>query len=1166
MRLYRKADIVRECDDGDFRRGLGYFRQGLVLKAQMSADGLVIEGKVRGSYAAPYRQHIDISSSNRSILIQGSCSCPVGYNCKHVVAVLLTGLQEAQKPATIPAVSLRPEVANWLEALEKAANTPKMDPNAYPEDIRQRLVYVLDPSDLRNNFGASPASLQIYSVRLLKSGDYSSRTSIYEPERAINYSPANYLRPVDMEILRNLHWAQRTGQYRSSHRGHDLARITGGADLLHKIISTGRCHYGSINGPCLNAGPERHGEFIWRTMEDGEQKLQACLRGQQKNGDESNSLLVLPLVPPHYLDLNTRQCGPLDLGLDAVLAARLAAAPVLKPQEAALVRPQMEGQFNPLAKNTIPLPEAPEKISTRNVKPVPVLRLILGELKYNPAFFAAHRYYQSPPFEKITLPLARLSFDYDGQEVAHHNEAGTIEIMEDSMLTIIPRDMATEAQARQTVEELGFERIQDSSLLSKPHHHVEDFYLMPVDFDRLQPERPSAELYFHDDERFIHLSTEIVPWLAKDKGWRIEIEKDYPYRIVEDDTQWWAEIDYGSGIDWFSFAVGMDIDGERLNLLPTLMEIIRKLPDIIGGIVDAEQRDDLLEDIFNEDSVMWHRLEDGRLLPLPGPRLLPIVRILLDLAGIGHRFTRFEDGVLHLSPLEAAALSGFEETCADLQWRGHQRVNELGSKLRKVVRGGLSDITPPPGLTDTLRPYQQEGLNWLEFLRETGFGGVLADDMGLGKTLQALAFLLLEKQAGRLQNPVLIVSPTSVLPNWQAELNKFAPELGVLRLHGPDRKELFGKLNGHDILLTTYPLLARDRDFWLEQRFHAVILDESQVIKNPKAQVSQVAARLNADIRLALTGTPVENNLDELWALFRFLNPGFLGDLKTFRRHFRTPIEKHGDKGAQAFLAQRLKPFMLRRTKDQVALELPPKINITEYVELEGAQRDLYETIRLMMDEKVRKAIAEKGLARSRIIVLDALLKLRQACCDPRLVKLSSARGVKKSAKLIRLMEMLPELITEGRRVLLFSQFTSMLDLIRPELDKHKINYVEITGKTKDRETPVQQFQAGEIPLFLISLKAGGTGLNLTAADTVIHYDPWWNPAVENQATDRAHRIGQDKPVFVHRLMVKNSVEEAIKQLKDKKARLAAGLFSEAAGQSFTLDETDINALFAPLD
>ena len=367
-------------------------------------------------------------------------------------------------------------------------------------------------------------------------------------------------------------------------------------------------------------------------------------------------------------------------------------------------------------------------------------------------------------------------------------------------------------------------------------------------------------------------------------------------------------------------------------------------------------------------------------------------------------------------------------------------------------------------------------------------------------------------------------------------------------------------------MLTTYPLLARDHEVLLGQEFHVAILDEAQAIKNPKATVSGLAHRLKARHRLALTGTPLENNLGEVWSLFEFLCPGLLGDESTFRRTFRTPIEKHGDKAAQAFLSRRLKPFMLRRTKEEVATELPAKTEIVEHVRLEGAQRDLYETVRVLMHAKVRDEIARKGLAKSHIVFLDALLKLRQICCDPRLLKLPQARKVKQSAKLERLMEMLPELIAEGRRVLLFSQFTSMLALIEEELIALEIPYVKLTGDTADRATPVKAFQSGKVPLFLLSLKAGGTGLNLTAADTVIHYDPWWNPAVENQATDRAHRIGQDKPVFVYKLIVEEGIEEAIEQLKARKAALAEALFDGASKTRLDLNEADISALFAPLD
>jgi SNF2 family DNA or RNA helicase len=281
---------------------------------------------------------------------------------------------------------------------------------------------------------------------------------------------------------------------------------------------------------------------------------------------------------------------------------------------------------------------------------------------------------------------------------------------------------------------------------------------------------------------------------------------------------------------------------------------------------------------------------------------------------------------------------------------------------------------------------------------------------------------------------------------------------------------------------------------------------------------------------------------------------------------YRTPIEKHGDDARRRSLARRIRPFLLRRTKDQVEADLPAKTEIVRPVELSGGQRDLYETVRTSMHERVRAEIEARGLARSRIVVLDALLKLRQVCCDPRLVKLDAAKRVKDSAKLELLMQMLEELLPEGRRVLLFSQFTSMLELIERELASRSIGYLKLTGETRDRATPVRRFQEGKVPLFLISLKAGGTGLNLTAADTVIHYDPWWNPAVENQATDRAHRIGQDKPVFVYKLIVSGSVEEKISALQASKAALAAGVLGEDVQSSLPLTAEDVAALFEPLE
>jgi SNF2 family DNA or RNA helicase len=438
--------------------------------------------------------------------------------------------------------------------------------------------------------------------------------------------------------------------------------------------------------------------------------------------------------------------------------------------------------------------------------------------------------------------------------------------------------------------------------------------------------------------------------------------------------------------------------------------------------------------------------------------------------------------------------------------------------------------------------------------------------MGLGKTIQALAHLLVEKDSGRADRPSLVVAPTSLMTNWRQETERFAPQLKVLVLHGQDRKQHFDRIKEHDLVVTSYPLLVRDEAVLLKEDFHCVILDEAQYIKNPKTTYAQVAWSLKARHHLCLTGTPMENHLGELWSLFNFLLPGFLGDELRFNAIFRRPIEKQNHDERRKLLARRVAPFILRRRKEDVLKELPAKTEIIQKVELTSAQRDLYESVRLAMHARVKEEVARKGMSRSHIVILDALLKLRQICCHPQLLSLPSAKKVTESAKLELLMDLLPEMIDEGRRILLFSQFTSMLALIEEELAKVKIPYVILTGQTTDRATPIDQFQNGEVPLFLISLKAGGTGLNLTAADTVIHYDPWWNPAVENQATDRAHRIGQTKKVFVYKLITEGTVEEKIVALQVRKKELVEGLLDEDRKENVKLSQEDIDLLFAPLE
>lgn len=514
--------------------------------------------------------------------------------------------------------------------------------------------------------------------------------------------------------------------------------------------------------------------------------------------------------------------------------------------------------------------------------------------------------------------------------------------------------------------------------------------------------------------------------------------------------------------------------------------------------------------------------------------LQPLFHTLMEL----YNNTGFKGDSLRLPTFKIADFNDLEE----INFKQAPSLKNLQQQLKNFK--GLKSIPPSRALQAELRDYQQKGLDWLMFLFQHEFGGILADDMGLGKTLQTLAFIQKLKASRKLSNGALIVAPTSLIWNWLAEANKFTPNLKCLVLHGSQRAEYFAQLANHDVIITTYALVQRDAELYHQHHFTLTVLDEAQNIKNRNAKTTRMVKQLPSRMRLALTGTPLENHLGELWSIMDFALPGLLGNHEFFSKHYRTPIEQM-DADASKNLSKKVAPFMLRRTKDAVATELPEKTEIVQHVQLENDQKSLYESIRVSMEKRVRELIKQKGVAKSHIEFLDALLKLRQACIDPRLVKLSQAKKVKTCAKMEWLTNSLPEMVDEGRKILVFSQFTEMLDLIETELEKLKLPSVKLTGSTRNRQEIITTFQQGDVPIFLISLKAGGAGLNLTAADTVIHVDPWWNPAVENQATDRAHRIGQDKPVFVYKLVASATIEEKIQLLQKEKQALADNLFDE---------------------
>ncbi len=490
------------------------------------------------------------------------------------------------------------------------------------------------------------------------------------------------------------------------------------------------------------------------------------------------------------------------------------------------------------------------------------------------------------------------------------------------------------------------------------------------------------------------------------------------------------------------------------------------------------------------------------------------------------------------------------------------RTDEEFERRRERLRNfsSIKEVPLPAGFVGELRPYQKAGYNWLHFLHEYEFGGCLADDMGLGKTVQVLAFLLSLRENGHAQAADLIVVPRSLLVNWQREAACFTPSLKVVLHFGPARSKEQPAFDDYDLVITTYGTMLRDIEMLQKYRFHYVVLDESQAIKNPLAKTSRAARKLNSEHRLVMTGTPVENTTFELWSQFTFLNPGLLGGLEYFKTEFGTPIEKKQDEEASAFLRRLVYPFILRRTKDQVAPELPPRTERVVYCDMEPAQKKFYHRTRDYYRKQLLSVMETEGMQRARFKILEGLLRLRQICNHPKLVK-ENFRG--DSGKMEVILDTLETLRSEGHKALVFSQFVQMLTLLRRELDKRGIPYEYLDGSTTNRQKHVDHFQEDEsIPFFLISLKAGGVGLNLTAADYVLHVDPWWNPAVEMQATDRTHRIGQERPVFVYKFITRDTVEEKILQLQERKKNLVQQLISTESAFFKNLTPEDVQVLF----
>lgn len=1086
---------------------------------------------------------LDVAINHRSNAITLDCNCPVGHRCKHAAAALtwistaegmarqvkqlerLLGPSPAVPGGPDVALAARPErsttpthapilaeqqardaaqqnVSAWRNWLRSQQPRPSFFPDVNPKrpSTRMQFRFALVPKGLRVRFS-------------IEFPDWATANGNPRPPKKVR--PFLYSRLDTTELdgnrvdLGDVAILERLLPFVPPYGIPEALTLAGpGADDLMRRLLTN--HHCVIDGTqtALRLGPVREPVLLWQDLPNGKRRLQMDIATQAN---------LLNLGELWYFDQTDAAMGPVNTLTYAHWQA-MAQSPDLERAAAGEISQLLATLSWP-----VPIPMATTK-PMRTIGGPPAAHLFL-QIGHSARSTEQREWY------------ATMRFQYGEHWVLDDSCAQTM-IEDDNLddFVVVNRERGAEYRFRSAVYELGGEPPSIPPGLAKVDPRSE--------ITIWQVRSKTATSMAISADHWLSLSAQLAR-----RGITLHVPEHPSIQTIDagQEALQLEVLDSDGKPGWFSVELGVDVDGQRVSLLPILARGL-DLPSLMLPAADIEV----------PDAVVHVRVDERRHLriPLADVRryLAPLTEWLehLDQRGLQLPITRSDVIAEYLS--------------ASLALRAPESLARLGRALRgewKPLRAPA-----PEGLQATLRDYQWAGVQWLDFLAEYGLGGILADDMGLGKTMQVLAHILAERHKQRTRGctmrPCLIVMPTSLVPNWQAEAARFAPSLRVLTLHGGDRHGQFDAIVDHDLVLTTYALLYRDIETLQRHHFALVVFDEAQALRNARTRGALAARELRADRCLAMTGTPIENHLGELWAQTDLVLPGLFGTARDFATRYRNPIEKQQDQARKEQLHARLRPFVLRRNKSEVAKELPAKTLITRRIAIEGKQRDLYESLRLAMHKKVRQAIGKRGLNASSIIILDALLKLRQVCCDSGLVKLPEAKKVGISAKREYFQDMLQELLQEGRKILVFSQFTEMLDLLEADLEQAAITYTRLDGSTKDRAVPVQSFQSGSVPVMLISLKAGGTGLNLTAADTVIHYDPWWNPAVMRQAEDRAHRIGQDKPVFVYSLVCEDTVEDRILELQSRKAELAKAILEGGSVDAMSLDEATLNALFAP--
>ena len=1199
-----------------FVRGMGVrMHEGVIkrLAVEQLEDGeWHVQGDVKGTAPAPYRTDVEVDldlAASRLEIQSTACTCPVEFDCKHAAGLLLKWFSLFESDASgalndIAVTRERPQALALSPGLDDdddkfgdgadnrdddnedlsdvdgevneddhahhsttahavPTRTVRTTPVAYPlaDWLENTFAAQVAPAALASKAAPTRESLIFYVITddgALHAVRGRRRRDGSEPELTGDYAGTawltgdralpSYARPADKALLTLMVSEQNfalggvalpllgeTGLLlielaRASGRLFALTRAALAKALSKTKTKTVEMSARQLPPPLLFT-PLEVASLSWRVAEREPLKplrLAATVKGQ--------TVVIVATAPPMALDLEANIIFPVSVSVSSSTLQRLASLPALRADDTtswAFVRDAIAAL--PDATSVPPLPFAQDV-----AVPLPKAVLLCALVEYQ----TTQGWGRHAHTETYTVPTAQVLFDYDGRRRPADrmglNAAVEAELIDNRLAGTHLRNVRAEREWLRRLPTVLVPAVQV------------DYRIAQAALDGSATAPSLWALKDHDwTERGAAVLAE-----AQTAGFEIEIDPAFPLSLQDVPTPELA-LSPGQQNGWYRIALGVSINGEPVDLAPALARLIGAQKDPEAWLAAVAEIPTVLLSVAHKKS------KGGAVVVrLPGERVHALLAPVFDW---------FRGGALApMSGLQAALLPELPATA--VRYLGRDDPRWLAMRAAVAEGAQLTAASPAAGFAATLRPYQLHGLSWLQHLYSIGMSGVLADDMGLGKTVQTLAFLHARRAAAAGQGrPCLIVAPTSVTVNWLAEIRRFTPSLKVVTHYGAVRALTDSALATADLVVTSYPILQRDDVRFAQCEWDVVVFDEAQMIKNAKAKTYMAAQNLRAQMRLALTGTPMENHLGELWALLNLLLPGLLGDLDSFNRIFRHPIEQRAAAGQMQKLRGRVRPFLLRRTREEVLDDLPEKTEYTRLIELLPAQVDVYESLRTAMDDDIRKVIEKKGLKQSTIHILDALLKLRQVCCDPRLVRLPENGDTAHrfaeagSAKLDWLRSHVPELVEEGRKILIFSQFTSMLALISEALSEEGIKFVTLTGDTRDRETPIREFQSGEVPVFLLSLKAGGVGLNLTAADTVIHYDPWWNPAVEAQATARAHRIGQHKPVFVTRLVAQGTLEESMMTLIARKRELAAALLDGDAGALTGITLADVESLLAPM-